>query len=181
MHKCIILDGPDCTGKSTLASKLSEAYNIPIYHLTYYEDPIKHNEQFNKMNHKIGVFNDNINAEGFILDRYVFSEIVYKNVYRPDQPVTYPVDEYMWGNLYRGIMTGNVEVIFTLPEDRERWFEMFKVIEQERKEMYTSEKMYEVYDNYLDFWNKWCYNRNVSRYDFFKNMDGYNKGKVIEL
>ena len=48
MEKVFILDGPDGTGKTTLASKLSEIYNIPIYHLTYFDDRDKFQMQFNK-------------------------------------------------------------------------------------------------------------------------------------
>ena len=47
MEKVFILDGPDGTGKTTLATKLSEIYNIPIYHLTYYKDREKFQNQFN--------------------------------------------------------------------------------------------------------------------------------------
>ena len=48
MDKVFILDGPDGTGKTTLATKLSEIYNIPIYHLTYYDDREKFQRQFDK-------------------------------------------------------------------------------------------------------------------------------------
>jgi adenylate kinase family enzyme len=47
MEKVFILDGPDGTGKTTLALKLSDIYNIPIYHLTYYDDREKFQQQFN--------------------------------------------------------------------------------------------------------------------------------------
>lgn len=46
MKKVFILDGPDGTGKTTLAKKLSEIYNIPIYHLTFYADRARHQQQF---------------------------------------------------------------------------------------------------------------------------------------
>ena len=48
MEKVFIIDGPDGTGKTTLANKLSEIYNIPIYHLTYYKDQKKFQKQFDK-------------------------------------------------------------------------------------------------------------------------------------
>lgn len=78
MKKILIIDGPDGTGKTTLANKLSEAYNIPIYHLTYYEDRDEHQRQFDYFKRLV-----NESTDGFILDRYICSEIVYANVYRP--------------------------------------------------------------------------------------------------
>lgn len=62
-----IIDGPDGTGKSTLANKLSDTFKLPIYHLTYFSDPELHNEQFSN------ALNLLRNSDtGFILDRYIF-------------------------------------------------------------------------------------------------------------
>ena len=82
MQKVFILDGPDATGKTTLASKLSEIYNIPIYHLTYYNDEKKFQKQFDIANEMLKEWADGKRG-GFILDRYIFSEYAYHNVYRP--------------------------------------------------------------------------------------------------
>jgi adenylate kinase family enzyme len=46
MKKVFILDGPDGSGKTTLALKLQDIYDIPIYHLTYYKDREKFQRQF---------------------------------------------------------------------------------------------------------------------------------------
>jgi hypothetical protein len=75
----------------------------------------------------------------------------------------------------------SLEVIFSLPYDKNKWFEAFKKAEQEREEMYTSEKISQVYDEYLKLWKKLRYNKNVLRYDMFENMSGDNKNKIIQL
>ena len=177
--KIFILDGPDGTGKTTLATRLSEVYNIPIFHLTYYEDPEKHADQFYKATEKI------INwlagrCEGFIIDRYILSELVYHKVYRPEQPLLKDA-AVMYDFMEHRAATGEIEVIITLPRDKERWFEQFKELEKTREEMYTSEKMSEVYDEYLNYWKKLRYNKNVMRYDMFENIDGANKGKILNI
>ena len=71
--KCIIVDGPDCTGKTTLCEKLSDMYNIPIYHLTYYEDPERHSAQFEQASEMMLEWIRNGHEGGFILDRYIQS------------------------------------------------------------------------------------------------------------
>jgi thymidylate kinase len=178
--KCIIVDGPDCTGKTTLCEKLSDMYNIPIYHLTYYEDPERHYSQFKQATEMMLDWIRNGHEGGFILDRYILSEYAYRNVYRPEVPLVKDADLMMEILEHRAAL-GEIEVIITLPEDKERWFEAFKKAEQEREEMYTSEKISKVYDEYLNLWKKLRYNKNVLRYDMFENMSGKNKNTIIQL
>lgn len=117
---------------------------------------------------------------GFILDRYILSELAYHDVYRPDEPLI----EDAWNMLevmeHRASL-GDIEVIFTLPEDKERWVEHFKKLEATREEMYSSEKISQVYDEYYKHWEKMRYNKHVYRYDLFENMEGQNKGKTLNL
>lgn len=178
--KCIIIDGPDCTGKTTLCQKLSDIYNIPIYHLTYYDNPEQHYSQFKEATEMMLDWIRNGHEGGFILDRYILSEFAYHNVYRPELPLVKDADLMMEILEHRAAL-GEIEVIITLPEDKERWFEAFKKAEQEREEMYTSEKISQVYDEYLKLWKKLRYNKNVLRYDMFENMSGDNKNKIIQL
>ena len=178
--KCIIIDGPDCTGKTTLCQKLSDMYNIPIYHLTYYDNPERHYSQFKEATEMMLDWIRNGHEGGFILDRYILSEFAYRNVYRPELPLVKDADLMMEILEHRAAL-GEIEVIITLPEDKERWFEAFKKAEQEREEMYTSEKISQVYDEYLKLLKKLRYNKNVLRYDMFENMSGDNKNKIIQL
>ena len=177
--KIFILDGPDGTGKTTLASKLSDTYNIPIFHLTYINDPEKHADQFYKVTDKIINWIGNKN-DGFIIDRYILSELVYRKVYRPEQPLIKEAD-VIYDFMEHRASLGEIDVIITLPHDKERWFQQFKELEKNREEMYTSEKISEVYDEYLNYWKKLRYNKNVMRYDMFENMDGANKGKIFNI
>lgn len=178
--KCFIIDGPDCSGKTTLSKKLSDLYNIPIYHLTYYKDPDKHAAQFEKATEMILDWIRNGHQEGFILDRYILSEFAYRNVYRPEMPLVKNAELFMEILEHRAAL-GEIDVIIALPENKEKWFEAFKNIEHVREEMYSSEKISLVYDEYLKFWKKLRYNKNVIRYDMFENINGENKNKIIQI
>jgi thymidylate kinase len=145
-------------GKSTLANLLSNIYKYPIVHLTYYNDVQKHQKQFDDASKLVG--------SNIILDRYIFSEIAYKNVYRPNEKGISNTDELLDGILDKP----QVDIIFSIPADKERWLKNFKILEQQREEMYSSEKMGEVYDEYLKLWEKLRYNKNVFRYDLFENQ-----------
>lgn len=177
MEKVFIIDGPDGTGKTTLANKLSEIYNIPIYHLTYYKDQKKFQKQFDAATNKIQQW---IRGEsgGFILDRYILSEYAYHQAYRPDEPILAGAD-LMLEMLEHRSSTGEIDVIISLPHNKEKWFNFFIELSKNRKEMYNDEKMLIVYEEYLKFWKKLRYNKHIYRYDFFLNMEGNNKGKIL--
>lgn len=172
MSKCIILEGPDCTGKSTLAKKLSQIYSIPIYHLTYYENKEKHLNQFldasNKIKSYLKDFHGRVKNGGLILDRYIFSEYVYNKVYRENTPLIQGYYE-MSDDLKHYLKNNFIEIIFTLPKDKERWLNFYKEQETKRCEMYTSEKMDKVYDIYLSLYNNLNYS-SITRYDLFDNF-----------
>lgn len=177
--KVFIIDGPDGTGKTTLAKKLSNAYNIPILHLTYYTDPVKHEAQFIKATEMIKEWICT-GEGGFIIDRYILSEFVYRKIYRPDCPLIKDA-ELMYEFMEHRAATGEIEVIITLPENRTLWLEHFKMLEDSREEMYSSEKMIDVYEEYLSHWKKMRYNKHVMRYDLFENMEGENKELIKDI
>jgi len=177
--KVFIIDGPDGTGKTTLANRLSEIYNIPIFHLTYYDDPDKHAAQFRKVYEMIKEWISNP-QEGFIIDRFILSEIIYHNVYRSNKSPIADTD-LLYEFMEHRAATGEIEVIIALPEDRYKWYENFKQLEKTRDEMYSSEKILHVYDEYLKYWKKLRYNKHVMRYDLFENMEGTHKNKITNI
>ena len=72
----IILEGADCTGKTTLAEKLSEEYDSPITHYTKHEGE-------KMLTHAIY----GKPGTGEIVDRFQLSEIPYSMYYRHEIPV----------------------------------------------------------------------------------------------
>lgn len=164
-----IIDGPDGTGKSTLGKKLSEMFRIPIYHLTYFKDSKMHAAQFEKALELLR------NSDtGFILDRYIFSEKVYSDVYRGGKYIS------IYDDCIKAIGYSNANVILTVPEDRERYKKMFDKLYEERQEMYSPEKIMSVYDGYNALLNK-KWNFNVTRFDLFDIIDNESRNKTFEF
>ena len=145
-------------GKSTLGNLLSKIYNIPLVHLTYYSDIKLHQEQFDNAADLV--------KRPVILDRYIFSEIAYRNVYRPNEIGIQNIDKMQSFILNND----NIDIIIALPKNKEKWLENFKILEQNREEMYSSEKMGQIYDEYYKIWQNIRYNKNVFRYDMFENF-----------
>ena len=136
----IIIEGPDGAGKSTLAEFISKEKNIPIEHLTYYKDKKKMFEQFSEIHAKFS-----LEENPLILDRYIFSNIVYGCVFHDCNFVD------GWRLWLDSLLTAcsvrkKIIIIFCLPE-KKSWLERFEKLCQERDEMYVDvDKMSKVYD-----------------------------------
>lgn len=154
-----IIDGPDGTGKSTLANKLSDTFKLPIYHLTYFSNPELHNAQFSNA---LDLLRNS--DTGFILDRFIFSEQVYSDVYRDSKYIP------LLDDCFNALAYSDVNVILTVPKDKDRYLEDFKKLCAERDEMYGPEKMGAIYDGYNHFFDK-KWNFNISRYDLHDIID----------
>jgi adenylate kinase family enzyme len=77
----IILVGPDGSGKTYLANKISDEFNIPIIKKTY---PKTDEEKKN-------MFNDymNINDDNEIYDRYAYCELAYGSCVRNNSVISF--------------------------------------------------------------------------------------------
>ena len=76
---------------------------------------------------------------------------------------------------------GQVDIIFTLPHDKNKWYNFFTALSEQREEMYSGDKMLDVYEEYFKLWKKIRYNRNVYRFDLFENAIGEHKEKLYNL
>ena len=100
--------------------------------------------------------------------------------------------------------TGELDVIVTLPHDRSKWFELFSSLCKEREEMYSPEKMINVYENYVELYDfakkvrsmaesmyagfggaiieqNYNYNEFISNNCLFKNIEGQFKGQILKI
>lgn len=78
MAKVYILEGPDGTGKTTLANALQEATKGHIMHLTF-------NKHWDMKAYYLAAYKaaDNLSEyQDVIIDRWIPSEVVYGNVFR---------------------------------------------------------------------------------------------------
>lgn len=162
-----IVEGPDCSGKSTLCKMLSQIHHISIHHLTYFSDSKMMKQQFDDAKYFLS-------RKDFptILDRYIFSNIVYGNVYHNGEYVE-NYEHYLKG---KEIQEKNCTIIFALPYDRERYIKFFAEKLKERNEMYEDVEMVGlVYDEYENLYNEYKKNLkyNVVRYDMFERDSAY--------
>ena len=162
--KVFILEGPDGSGKTTLGHKLADTYGIEYTHLTYYEDENDMRTQFYDVIRRM-----NTNKKGFVVDRFILSNIIYGIVFHNCKFVD--GWKMFLDALCRDCIKGK-EIIICLPQDKEAYLEHFKKMTEERKEMYCSvEDMSKIYDLYELFYEMLTHNKDVrvSRYDWTKN------------
>lgn len=162
--KVFILEGPDGSGKTTLAKELSKAYNIEYKHLTYYEDEKDMSIQFYDTIRRI-----NTERNGIVIDRFILSNIIYGIVFHNCKFVD--GWKMFLDALCRDWLKGK-EIVICLPADKEAYLDHFKKMTEEREEMYCSvEDMSKIYDLYEVFYEILSHNKdiNVSRYDWMKN------------
>ena len=164
--KVFILEGPDGSGKTMLGQKLSETFNNDYVHLTYYEDEEVMRTQFYDIVRRI-----NTEKKGFVIDRFILSNIVYGIVFHGCKFVD--GWKMFMDALCRDWIKGK-EIIICLPYDKKAYLEHFKRMTQVRDEMYCSvEDMSKIYDLYEVFYEMLSHNPkvNVSRYDWMNNKD----------
>ena len=81
----IILEGPDCTGKTTMAKKLVEKLSGFYYHFSWSKTLDTAIEEY----HEAVVHNllrsSNSRHGPFILDRSWVSEVIYRRIFRPEK------------------------------------------------------------------------------------------------
>lgn len=163
-RKTILIEGPDGVGKTTLAQTLSQAYNIPIIHLTYYKDKDKHEDQFKKVLELINNSINDYNARGFIIDRYILSSMVYSEVFQNEPSSLNLIDSYLDSLEFFD------EIIIACPMDKERYKKHYiDILKSDRVEMYDDvDKMMEVYEYFKKYYN------DKNEFDFLYNVDNLN-------
>ena len=160
-YSTIIIEGPDGTGKTTLAKALMEKNNALRYeHLTNMKTPYDMYRQFIEARNKI--------AEGnIILDRYILSNMVYS--YICDSIPVYD-KEMFYEELLVKLALDKACLIFCLPSNKEQYLEEFNKLCKERDELVTSERrMSMIFDAYKCHYDelKTLHPNNVFQFDRF--------------
>lgn len=157
----IVLEGPDGSGKTTLAKKLCEALYLQYMHLTYIKDQEELHKQFKEAS-------DRMRNGGVVIDRFILSNYVY-----PGHMVLH--SSHFLGNLVQGIREGRVFHITCLPEDKEMYLKEFEKLCSGRDELYTSvDLMSRIYDDFKKEDEELCqmtgFSPRVMHYDRFSNV-----------
>lgn len=167
-----ILEGPDCTGKSTLGQMLASIHGAPIYHCTYIKDKEAMYSQFKTL---LDLIHDG--SRPLVIDRYVYSNVVYGDIYQNGEYVK-DYKELLDPTI---IGQDNVKVIFTLPEIKQQYLDFYASKYSEREEMYSLESAGTVWDGFNDLLSnphnkhrELLKNVNWKRYDMFSRTNERN-------
>ncbi len=158
----IILDGPDGTGKTTLATELANQFTprgkvlhltkrwldkMPLYHFAAWRCALRWSQH-----------------QAVIIDRWHLSERVYAAAYRGG--TRWPHLSSMLDSLAK---SRSALMILALPRDKDRYLTQFRALRKTREEMYSSGEEL-VWDGYHNELQK-TYNKDASvfRYDIISN------------
>jgi thymidylate kinase len=138
----ILIEGPDGSGKTTLAKTLREVFHAEYVHYEYEPNNDIYIQQVEDVLSLIKASNENI-----IVDRFIPSEIIYGSILRDSVRMVYNKD-----NKWLEEMMSNFDsIIFCLPFDKERYLQTFKKLSEQRYELVEDIKQIsKVYNYYQD-------------------------------
>lgn len=131
----ILLEGPDCSGKTTLARTLKNCFDLTYIHHSFNPDDIKYAKEYSEFSEYVKNTND------ILVDRWTPSEVVYGNIIRGksrinEEELLYSISLFDY-------------VIFCLPHPPEKYLENFIKTSSTREEYVRDKKlMMDIYNNY---------------------------------
>ena len=159
MNGLIILDGPDGTGKTTLAEFLVKKHDAVYMHLTYrWKD--KMFEYHTAALHKAVKLST---TRLVVIDRLWPSEVCYANAYRGGSK--WPT---MWRMMDRVINKVAGLYVICLPHDTREYVEDFQRLKASREEMFSD--ILPVAIEYHKLWDRMKDWPHAIRYDRFKEV-----------
>lgn len=171
-YPIIVLEGPDGTGKTSLAMNLRDYLGAEYLHLTYRwpeKMQLYHYAAIRWAAHKA-------QHSPVIVDRWWVSEIVYAEAYRGGSK--FMKHYFMLEHIANKI---GVVYVMCLPEEHDRYLAHYNELKGKRAEMYD-EGMEKVYQGYDWFYRNYMGLReNVCHYDMFKNFQENDVSRDIVL
>jgi len=140
----ILLEGPDGTGKTTLAEHLVKEHNALYLHATWSKDLEPKMEGY--LWHILNIAEYVSCNQLVVIDRCWITELVYTDVFREDAGR----DEmhFKLHQFFAMVLSGLT--IYCLPHNRDKFLSHFKDVKDQRDEMYSD--MSKVYDAFLALW-----------------------------
>lgn len=174
INKIIFLEGPDGSGKTTLANSLIKTHKANYFHSTFSKD--LGITLYRHSNHLIAAENLASIDDVCVIDRSIISLMIYEYIF-PRPELVEDINSYVpgaWDKMKNGFMT-----VICLP-NKETWKRIFINEKDKKKELYTDEKIMEqIYDVYERFFthekiqdcpfpllNKLIENNNFMRYNW---------------
>lgn len=167
MTGIIILDGPDCSGKSTLQQHLVNNYKAVPMHLTYNKEvgPRMFDYQSNEMLKAVNMSQDHL----VVVDRHWMSELVYANALRGGSP--WPHMGRMMDRVWR---KHAAIYVICLPSTLERAVGYYQH-NIDNTHPYTVEQYERLYVSYEELLEKMIQREDVGRYAFDIILDEMDK------
>jgi predicted HAD superfamily Cof-like phosphohydrolase len=141
----IVLEGPDGTGKTSIAKMLVEKYGAMYIHHTWSPELEEQMEEYH-MSSILKAKKDSL-SRLVVIDRSWISEFIYADVFR--QGTQYP---NLAEKAYKELKDANAIYIFCLPygnDSIEKYFKEYEILRTNRTEMYES--MRECFLAYYSF------------------------------
>lgn len=169
---CLVLDGPDHGGKTSLANHLIEKYRFNYYHCGVVDNILQyHNNVMFDISKDISNYMNN-----WIIDRFHFSEEVFSNIFRNGPQYNFlKYDKILQNNIE--ISGGIFKTVFCLPPKKIS-VDGHKQRLLDGNEMFASVDT--VYDSYNLIFKKYKQELNIDIYDFTIDSDYAIIDKNIE-
>lgn len=165
----IVLDGPDGTGKSTLAQAMVKELGARYLHLTYRWK----NKMFDYHTAAISTALIWSETQPVVIDRWWPSEIVYADAYRGGS--RWPLGHRLFEKI---ALKHAVTYVFCIPQDKDAYLKHYNELKGKRVEMYD-EGMERVYDGFVKIFSKLSRRMGVSLYDYTK--DGHHVSELAHI
>lgn len=151
-QKIYIVEGPDGSGKTTVAKVLSLVHNFPAFHLSFIDDKDAMEKQFERVYSFLYSLPCNKRIDGCIFDRFVLSNVIYSDVFKNGEVSKEALKINGFLTAYSRLF--DITFVNCLPSDKERYLEEFKKLSESREELFSGDvaRIGLVYDAYkLEF------------------------------
>lgn len=183
--KIFVVEGPDGTGKTTVANILSQIYDIPVIHLTWFDNQIDLDYQFEM------VFNflyslPTSSLLGVVFDRFTLSNKIYSKVCE-NALISHWVKDI---EKLIGLLSNHCEITYVqcFPKNNiTKYTESYKKLFESREELLGNDvelvrKVYDAYDEQFRIERAWYKeahpNIRVVNFDMFD--EGNNRIEMKE-
>lgn len=163
----VVVEGPDGSGKTTLAMKLCASMGAKYLHLTYRFK----NQMFNYHTAAIELALKYAEKQPVVIDRWWPSELIYADVFRGGSTI-----KHSGRFLDRVALKHGVTYVFCNPSDEAKYFSRFDALKETGREMYTS--MEGVYQGYQNLYKRLGPRTDCVHYDI--DTDGKDLENYVE-